>query len=982
MNEGANNPDMDQKCPQCGAPLPVGVLAGLCPACLFKQGAAADTAVPPETPPFQPPGVTELAGLFPQLEIIALIGKGGMGAVYQARQRGLDRIVALKILPTQTASGPGFIERFNREARALARLNHPNIVAVYEFGQVNGLPFFVMEFVDGLNLRQLERAGKLTAREALQIVPQICEALQFAHDEGIVHRDIKPENILLDKKGRVKIADFGIAKILSNEPDVSITQTGGAIGTPHYMAPEQMEKPTTVDHRADIFSLGVVFYEMLTGELPLGKFAPPSSRKIEVDVRLDDVVLRALEKDPELRYQHASQVKTAVDTIAGSAAPPPGGHAAPPGSFAQDYQAARDWLGRPARTAAAMPDYTLDIGSCVRRAWALLKGEFWPMVGITTLIIGLLAFLNTVGGPGILYGIFGRRGAELGFALTMLLWGPLLGGLQFYFLKKVRRQPATVETAFKGFSQGFIQLFLAGMITKLFIWLGFIFLILPGIYLLVAWVFPLLLVLDKGMDFWSAMELSRRVVTKHWFKVFGLIIVLALLGAAGLLLLGLGVLMTVPLALIALVYAYEDILGGIAPASPGAASTGPSGTVVMPPATPPAGRKPRKWLLIGVVILVSLLFMAAACVAAVMFYRSWIRPPQQPPQVRWHWQTTSAKISAFKPAKPVAPGKPTARGESSAFGPVIERDLQARITGTNQFLDLDSQQVLTPAPEIMDAMQPRLDEDSSRAWSALDISPNSRRFQYLTWLKENGVDLMFAGDGKLIGFDGLFPIAHGNTSTNWDDWDSLTPDQARAAVAVVDWGRRAADARLHNKPIPPAPKSGGIYNSAAQLDSREAGGPVVNLLTRDQSVNWFFKTREGRLGILQLVSLTNDPSAVRIRYKLVQPGTNQNLTVDERPAPDTAENLLVRLDAASNISDMTEKCRALAVVALAAARAHEVPILKQALEQMDDYSRRNQTAHDVAVLLSKDGLKKPAIEIAKDISDYSVRNRTLSELAE
>ncbi len=357
MNEAETNPNMEQKCPQCGAPLPSGVLAGLCPACLMKQGATADTAAPPESASFQPPSVEEIAKLFPQLEILALIGKGGMGAVYRARQPALDRIVALKILPPHTAGGPGFVERFNREARALAKLNHPNIVAVYEFGQVNGLPFFIMEFVDGLNLRQLERAGKLSPREALQIVPQICEALQFAHDEGIVHRDIKPENILLDKKGRVKIADFGIAKILGNVAEVDLTGTQSAIGTPHYMAPEQMEKPTTVDHRADIFSLGVVFYEMLTGELPLGKFAPPSSRKVEVDVRLDDVVLRALEKDPERRYQHASQVKTAVDTIAGTAAPPPPPPAVDAAAMAQEI------LAR---------DYNLNIRSCVRRGWKLL----------------------------------------------------------------------------------------------------------------------------------------------------------------------------------------------------------------------------------------------------------------------------------------------------------------------------------------------------------------------------------------------------------------------------------------------------------------------------------------------------------------------------------------------------------------------------------------------------------------------------------
>src|SRR5882762_1013870 len=316
---GQTMPDA-KKCPQCGAALPTGALNGLCPACLLKQGAASETAAPPGSAPFQPPTVAEVAGMFPQLEVLSFIGKGGMGAVYKARQPALDRIVAVKILPPLTAVGTEFAERFNREARALAKLNHPNIVTVHEFGQVNGLPFLVMEFVDGLNLRQLERAGKLSPREALQIIPQICEALQFAHDEGIVHRDIKPENILLDKKGRVKIADFGIAKIMGREGEADLTETKGVLGTPQYMAPEQVERPQAVDHRADIFSLGVVFYEMLTGELPLGKFAPPS-QKVCVDVRLDEVVLRTLEKEPERRYQQASEVKTRVETIAAS-----GGH--------------------------------------------------------------------------------------------------------------------------------------------------------------------------------------------------------------------------------------------------------------------------------------------------------------------------------------------------------------------------------------------------------------------------------------------------------------------------------------------------------------------------------------------------------------------------------------------------------------------------------------------------------------------------------
>jgi serine/threonine protein kinase len=272
-----------------------------------------------------------VARLFPQLEILGFLGKGGMGAVYKARQPALDRMVALKILPAQAAPDPGFAERFTREARALARLSHPNIVAVHEFGQVSGasetpagtggtpgLPFFIMEFVDGVNLRQLQKAGRLSPREALQIVPQICDALQYAHDEGVVHRDIKPENVLVDRKGRVKIADFGLAKILGCDPEaLRLTGEGQVMGTPHYMAPEQVEHPLTVDHRADIFSLGVVFYEMLTGELPLGKFQPPS-RKVQVDVRLDDVVLHALEKEPERRYQQVSEVKSAVETISGT----------------------------------------------------------------------------------------------------------------------------------------------------------------------------------------------------------------------------------------------------------------------------------------------------------------------------------------------------------------------------------------------------------------------------------------------------------------------------------------------------------------------------------------------------------------------------------------------------------------------------------------------------------------------------------------
>jgi serine/threonine protein kinase len=247
-----------------------------------------------------------------------------MGAVYRARQIKLDRLVALKILPPLTDRDPAFAARFTREACALARLGHPSIVGIHDFGEIDGLYYFIMEFVDGGNLRQLIQPGPLPPREAKRIAVQVCDALQYAHDQGIIHRDIKPENILVDKKGRVKIADFGLAKLLGlTTQALSLTASQQVVGTLHYMAPEQSERPLTVDHRADIYSLGVVFYEMLTGELPLGKFARPSE-KAAVPEEIDKVVLRALEKDPDRRYDHVSEMKVAIESAEKSAGHNPG----------------------------------------------------------------------------------------------------------------------------------------------------------------------------------------------------------------------------------------------------------------------------------------------------------------------------------------------------------------------------------------------------------------------------------------------------------------------------------------------------------------------------------------------------------------------------------------------------------------------------------------------------------------------------------
>jgi serine/threonine protein kinase len=317
-------------CPKCGAAIPAEAPQGLCPKCVLGGAAHSTEAGVAATATGEIPTIERIAAAFPQLEILELIGRGGMGFVFKARQPHLDRYVALKLLPDKLAKDPQFAERFNREGRFLAKLNHPNIVSVFDFGQAGGFYFLLMEYVDGVNLRQAMRAGRFSPAEALGIVPKICEALQYAHEQGVLHRDIKPENILLDAKGRVKIADFGIAKLVGEDAHpFGLTATGAALGTPHYMAPEQLEKPGEVDHRADIYSLGVVFYEMLTGELPIGRFKPPSERT-PLDQRVDEIVMRALERERELRQRDADEFKTQVEHV--TATPRPATRAAVPDS--------------------------------------------------------------------------------------------------------------------------------------------------------------------------------------------------------------------------------------------------------------------------------------------------------------------------------------------------------------------------------------------------------------------------------------------------------------------------------------------------------------------------------------------------------------------------------------------------------------------------------------------------------------------------
>ena len=309
-----------RNCPQCGVELSSDHTAALCPKCLLQvgfetqDGPLSSSTNSAYAPTFVAPTPEELAPHFPQLEILEVVGFGGMGVVYKARQTNLDRIVALKIIRPGVSGDELFSERFQREAKALAKLNHPNIITVHDFGRKDELFYFVMEYVEGANLRHLQRTATLTPQQALEVVPKICAALQYAHDNGVVHRDIKPENILISTAGEVRIADFGLAKLAGTVDSRPLTGTWQVMGTPHYMAPEQFEKPTTVDHRADIYSLGVVIYELLTGELPLGRFPLPSE-KAQLDTRLDEVVLRSLDKEPDRRYQQATDVASAVEEV-------------------------------------------------------------------------------------------------------------------------------------------------------------------------------------------------------------------------------------------------------------------------------------------------------------------------------------------------------------------------------------------------------------------------------------------------------------------------------------------------------------------------------------------------------------------------------------------------------------------------------------------------------------------------------------------
>ncbi len=460
-------------------------------------------------------------------EIVDRIGAGGMGVVYKATQTNLQRTVAIKVLPSHFARDPEFVNRFHREARALASLNHPNIVSIFDLGQMDGLYYFVMEFVDGVALRELMRLGKLTPDQAMRMVPLICDALEYAHGEGVVHRDIKPENILVDKKGRVRIADFGLARIVRGDaPGGHVTQSNVVMGTLDYMAPEQRNDPRSVDHRADIYSLGVVIYEMLTGQLPVGRFEPPS-RRLQIDVRFDDVVLRSLEQDPARRYQRASHVGSAISEV-------------------MDRPKAEPVVsGGPIRQRLlAQGRGKLHLPEIFSASIELYLANFWPVFG-TAFLFHLLSFA-TVG----------------------VLAGPLFGGFAFELLRAIRTGDRfSFSRSWNGFDR-FGTLVGIFFVTLLATGVGLCLLLLPAFLIGGCLIYANLLAMDRRLPMGEALSASYREVKQAglWPHV-GLFAVVVLLGGFmvginALAVIGsVGSLLVLPFTLGLVAAAYEQVIG-------------------------------------------------------------------------------------------------------------------------------------------------------------------------------------------------------------------------------------------------------------------------------------------------------------------------------------------------------------------------------------------------------------------------------------
>src|SRR5215470_8793913 len=332
------NPETASECGKCHTPLPISksqATLGDDAKTLNDPSTSADWSVAVSPPTGAPasddlPTGSVLAGRY---EILQLLGRGGMGAVYKARDSELDRTVAIKLIRAEFAKNPEILRRFKQELILARQVTHKNVIRIFDLGQDDGIKFITMDFVEGQDLRQLLREnGKLPPEQAARVMLQICRALEAAHGEGVIHRDLKPQNIMLDGNGRVYVMDFGIAR---SAYVPGMTQTGALIGTPEYMSPEQARGEKLTEH-SDIFSLGIIFYELLTGKSPypgdaplatlwkrlMEKPKPPMDVVPGIPKPLNDIVMKALEIEPEHRWasarEMAQQLEIFLGPIAGS----------------------------------------------------------------------------------------------------------------------------------------------------------------------------------------------------------------------------------------------------------------------------------------------------------------------------------------------------------------------------------------------------------------------------------------------------------------------------------------------------------------------------------------------------------------------------------------------------------------------------------------------------------------------------------------
>jgi serine/threonine protein kinase/WD40 repeat protein len=854
---------MNPTCQHCGKPLTAKAVDGLCPECLLKVGlGSAPGAEPVAAQPLLTPA--DLAVHFPQLEILECLGRGGMGVVYKARQPRLNRLVALKILAPERAKDPAFAGRFEKEAQALAQLSHPNIVTLYEFGQADGLFYFIMEFVDGVNLRQAMKAGRFTPEQALAVVPPVCEALQYAHNHGIVHRDIKPENLLLDKEGRVKIADFGLAKMLgTGASGIGLAESQPA-GTPQYMAPEQQTAPQQVDNRADIYSLGVVLYEMLTGELP-GKPLEPPSHKVQIDVRLDAVVLRALEKKPELRYQQVSEVKTIVETIATT--PPPAGIPITPVGTG----------GSPVREQPSTPprfSHTAIVGAC----WAafsifaaLFVIQLWnPILGVPPASIAALVKLIIV--LLLLPGFTAPFGATLLGWISVAqirrsagklngMWLAVFDGLLYPLIAfdlLIGTPPSVmlghwIETQREQNHTGNLgALQSTGNSLILLACIAVDFLIIRAVWRAVNKnAVPLVPSVGKtGAENFQSFEKAERA------KRFGKLALALCLGGLAL-----------PALLLALRVPPDAGVGRVFwLGCLGLTSICEIAAIVLGIIGWKSGTGKAAVIVAVALPLLGLLGIGVAYKMTVRRLTSLQETEQRKMEEERNRFARNEAVQGGATNATTVPKPPPAAAEP-AFGPVIERVVLfngERFIGENCLLDLDRGTFLVPPPAIKakwtngvswgDALRTGLREEGDLAEWERTAEYQDSMFELETWAAKNGGDVLASGGDQR----GLV----------------LLPGDAGEYVD-------STAGYLWNVPATELMKRFELLQSNTLYRWRMKATSELNDLNPD---TFLFKTREGGRGVLQILAFTDNPRGVKLRYKLVQGGATQVAAV-AKPAP-------------------------------------------------------------------------------------------------